>query len=255
MPEEHEIRQTEDGSTTVYSSTFNQNFHNKYGAVTENRYVFFEQSGILEALKSSKEITILEIGFGTGLNLVLLADFLHKIKNPPRIVYQAIEAFPISSALAEQLDFSDFVTFDLTKSLPAIFNGLKPGQNIYHPIPHFELRFFNGLFKDFNTSDLNADFIFFDAFSPKANPDLWTAEVFKQIKEFSSPGVILTTYCAAVQARAAMASGGWLVARAPGVLGKREMTIAALSPSKLLEYKRVDEDRLAKRYNAGEFSV
>ncbi len=252
--EEHEIRKTDDGSTTIYSSTFNQNFHNKYGAATENRYVFFERSGILEALKSSKPITILEIGFGTGLNLILLADFLHEITNPPRIVYQSVEAFPISSDLAKQLDFSDFVTFDLTKSLSAIFGELEPGQNIFHPVQNLELRFFNGFFKDFNASNLNADFIFFDAFSPKANPDLWTADVFKHLKELSSQDVILTTYSAAVQARAAMASGGWLVARAPGVLGKREMTIAALSPSKLLEYKRVDEERLAKRYDGGEFS-
>lgn len=250
---EHEIRITEDGSQTIYSSIFNQSFHNIKGAVTENKYVFFEKSGIIDSLSSESEIHILEIGFGTGLNLILLADYLHKIQNPPKVVYQTIEAYPLNPQLSTHLDFSKFVTFDLSQQLPIIFKTLDPGQNIYRPLLNVELRFFNGLFEDFESNDFNADFIFFDAFSPKANPDLWTEEVFRHLKEISNPDVVLTTYCAAVPARAAMASADWLVARVPGVLGKREMTVAALSPDKLGIYPRINEEHLAKRYTGGEF--
>jgi tRNA U34 5-methylaminomethyl-2-thiouridine-forming methyltransferase MnmC len=74
-----------------------------------------------------------------------------------------------------------------------------------------------------------------------------------RLKKYSNPNAMLTTYCAASRARGAMAWAGWHVARAPGALGKREMTIASLNPDGLKEFKRVNEERLAKRYVRDDF--
>ena len=97
------------------------------------------------------------------------------------------------------------------------------------------------------------DFIFHDAFSPEANEELWTLDVFEKLASVSSSNAVLSTYCAASSARAAMAVAGWKIAKAPGALGKREMTVASLNGEKLEAFKRVNEKRLVERFQAGDF--
>ncbi|MDZ7772376.1 MAG: MnmC family methyltransferase [Balneolaceae bacterium] len=98
-----------------------------------------------------------------------------------------------------------------------------------------------------------ADFIFHDPFSPDVNPELWTGEVFSKLLAWSAPSAVLATYCAASAARGAMCWAGWKVARAPGALGKREMSLASPDASMLEGFERVNEERLAARYEAGDF--
>lgn len=248
------IEQTRDGSHTLYSQQFGQHYHNPNGAVAESKHVFFEQSGLLEALSNHDHITILEIGFGTGLNLFLLMNYCHQLETNISIDYYAIEGFPIDVKTAQNLNFAQHLTQpDLTTHLPAIFGDLSDGMNHFQLSDAINLHLFKGLFEDFNTDNLQADFIFQDAFSPDVNPELWTGDTFKKLTKLSSPNVILSTYCAASKVQGAMAWAGWKVAKTQGALGKREMIVASLSEQPLSDFKRINEEHYAHRYEEGDF--
>ncbi len=251
------IRPTKDGSTTLYSEQFDQHYHNPNGAVAESRHVFFETPGVPAALRRSGSLKIFETGFGTGLNLLLVLDYLEKAENPPKVSFTSVEAFPVGPETATQFDFGDNPVLNRSKQVLAdIFGTLQPGWNRFNISNLLRLHLFAGFFDDvFEQSSLPepADFIFHDPFSPGANPDLWTVDVFKKLASVSTSNAVLSTYCAASSARAAMAAAGWYVARARGALGKREMTIASLSPEKLEGFRRVNEKRLAERLERGDF--
>lgn len=250
MPDQPHIQETRDGSTTLYSPQFSQTYHNRAGAVTESRHVFFETPGVPEKLDNNEDINILEIGFGTGLNLVLLLDYLQKIGSSSVVTFTSVEAFPISPKTAEELDFGkELEQLDYKPILKNIFSSLKNGWNRFEISPHVTLNIFSGTFEDLQQDDENLhDFIFHDPFSPEANPEGWTPELFKKIAGWCKPDALLATYCAASKARASMAAAGWKVARAPGAPGKREMTLASLVVEKLKGLKRVNEKRLIKRF-------
>lgn len=247
-PDTNRIIITRDGSPSIYSDRFNQHHHNPNGAVSENNHVFIKPSYLKEKLQSFEKLNILEIGFGTGLNLLLTASLHKETGSKTRVTYQTVEAYPIPPATARKLNYKPFVSSEI--ELESIFTSLNPGQNIIPVNDMIEVRLFYGLFDQFDPGSWKADIIFFDAFSPATNPELWTGEVFQRLKNFSNKTVIMCTYCAATMARAAMAWGGWFVARAPGALGKREMTIASLNPDLLSGYERVNEKQLSDRYSS-----
>lgn len=251
---EPKIVTTRDGSHTVYSNRFDQHYHNPNGAVAESRYVFFEQTGLPEGLKNREQGNILEVGFGTGLNLLLLLDYYLENNSRAKITYHSIEGYPLNSQIAGSFNYKEHIANpELASEVTPIFDSLDEGMNEIDIIPNISVKLFNGLFDDYPSGDIAANYIFHDAFSPNANPELWTGEVFQKLKKCSSPDVILSTYCAASAARGAMAWAGWKIARARGALGKREMTLAALDENLLKNLDRVNEERLAKRYETGDF--
>ena len=275
MPDNPKIEPTRDGSDTLYSEAFNQTYHNRAGAVTESRHIFFETPGIPELLAAHKNLSILEIGFGTGLNLLLLLDYLNKHNSKSEVLFTSIEAFPIDPKTASKLEFGEELEYlDYTTLLKNIFTGLTDGLNRIRINEQVVFELIVGRFEEVGnifkqkadttytpqTTALNAqllsplegripfNFIFHDPFSPDANPEGWTPELFHKIATASSPDALLTTYCAASKARAAMAAAGWKVARAPGAPGKREMTVASLSEDMLEGLKRVNEKGLVERF-------
>ena len=250
-----DLHKTKDGSSTLYSKHFDQFYHNPNGAVSESLYVFFEKSGLTDFLSNANSINILEIGFGTSLNFLLLLDLLKSAKNKVTVNYFTVEAYPIEIATAENLNFSEHLEHqELNKLVPDFFSDLTPGMNSKKFLNNtVSLNLFYGHFKDFDEKSVKADFVFHDPFSPDVNGELWTSEVFEKLAAHCSPKVILTTYCAASKARGAMAAAGWFVSKTRGALGKREMTIASLTEEKLTSFKRVNENRLASRYKKGDF--
>lgn len=249
-----QIRLTKDGSQSIYSDRFKQLYHSEDGAISESLHVFFKYNRIDDLIGQKGKLNILEIGFGTGLNLLILIDKWMKSGRKSQITYQSVEGFPITSQTAHNLNYwQNLKNPEVKEILPEIFRQLSNRENIFTLFPGFELHLFKGLFEDETIQNFKADAIFFDAFSPEANPELWSATIFRKLIDYSKPETIMTTYCAATKARAAMAAAGWFVARAPGALGKREMTMASLSESPLTGFKRVNEKRLAERYNSGEF--
>ena len=245
---------TRDGSHTVYSSRFDQHYHNPNGAVAESRYVFFEQTDLLELLRTEEEITILVIGFGTGLNLMLLIDYYSSANSRAKIDYYSVEGFPLQPETVQRFNYGQHLDHsEAVASVTDIFAKLSQGLNHFEVHPNINLHLFNGMFDDFHPQSLQANYIFHDAFSPDANPDLWTGKVFNKLKEFSAGNVLLSTYCAASKAQGAMAWAGWKLAKTQGALGKREMVIGALEIDRLGDLKRVNEERYARRYEEGDF--
>ncbi|WP_421773909.1 tRNA (5-methylaminomethyl-2-thiouridine)(34)-methyltransferase MnmD [Gracilimonas sp.] len=250
------VHQTKDGSSTLYSDTFEQFYHNPNGAASESLHVFFETPGLISCLDKADSLTVLEIGFGTGLNFLLLLDILKQKELDIPVNFWSVEAFPVDRSTASEFNFKEHLNHpELNDMLPDIFSELKPGLNEIHPLPNLnvQLNLFYGKFEDFTPGNLQADFIFHDPFSPEVNEELWTDETFKKLAIYSAKDTMLATYCAASKARGAMCASGWKVARSKGALGKREMTVASLSPEMLKNFKRVNEARLAERYLTGDF--
>ena len=247
---------TKDGSSTLYSNTYNQYFHNPNGSVSESKYVFFETPNVPNALTKNEKVVIFETGFGTGLNFLLLLDYYLSGKCTSKVEFHSVEAFPISVDKAEKLNFDSFSDFEELESiLKNIFTDLKKGMNVIKPLTDVDvtLFLFIGKFEDFKGEGVQADFFFHDAFSPDVNEELWTKETFERLKELGKEDSVLSTYCAASKARAAMAVAGWKLAKARGALGKREMTIASISENSLTDFKRINEERLIKRFENGDF--
>lgn len=249
---------SKDGSSTLFSNQFGQFYHNPNGALAESKHVFFETSGLISALSKPHDVlSILEIGFGTGLNFLLLLDYCLSNNISCPVSFYSVEAFPISPEIASILNYSDFLSHgELSGVLTPIFENLKKGENIFRPITDLdvELHLFYGTFDELNTIDRSIDFILHDAFSPEVNAELWSVATFKKLASFCAKDVRLATYCASSKARAAMAKSNWFIARAPGALGKREMTIASLNEEQLSSFKQVNKQRLINRFDNGDFT-
>lgn len=252
---------TEDGSPTLFSTRFNQCYHNRAGAYTESRHVFFQQTGVIRALQDQLDFTVVETGFGTGFHVLMLESLRKECKSGSKIRFFSVEKYPVPQELMSALNFSDL--FPQTRLLSAEllhFSGKlaesTPGQTLSSQLGNTSLHVYHGDFSDWDiTLGEDADFFFHDAFSPDVNPDLWTLEVFQKLIRKASEQAVLGTYCSATRARAAMVLAGWHVARADGPPGKREMTLASVSEKKLTGYKRVNETRLKERFSGSSLAA
>ena len=207
---------TSDGSTTIHLPEWNEQYHSKHGAIQEAYHVFIKNG--LESCVGS-EISILEIGFGTGLNAFI--SFLEAEKNSLRIHYDGVEAYPVAMEEVKQLNYvaeldaaSHQEKFDRIHEIPweerkeisASFNLIKR-KLFFHEI------------EDVDKFDL----VYFDAFGARVQPDLWTEEIFAIMFRAMKENGILVTYSAKGSVRRAMQAVGFEVERLPGPLGKREM--------------------------------
>lgn len=252
--DQHTPSVTDDGSQTIYSRKFNQHFHSPRGAIMESRHVFFEEPGLLIDLQKRPHLNIAETGFGTGLNLLLLAEYIENLNCSLKIDYYAVEGYPISAELADKLDYHRHL--DHVPALPRlsdIFADLKPGINKKQINDCITLTLFIGTFDEWQLPDKSIDYFFHDPFSIEVNPDGWTVELFSKLMKAAEYHATLTTYSAAVKARAAMAAAGWQLASAPGALSKREMTIASPDAFQLKGFKLLNNAKLRQRYDE-EFS-
>ncbi|MFT6196280.1 MAG: tRNA U34 5-methylaminomethyl-2-thiouridine-forming methyltransferase MnmC [Nonlabens sp.] len=229
-----EIMTTGDGSKTIYMPDLDEQYHSKHGALQEALHVFIKTGleyylevahlGVVHNLLNGERddrqepLQILEYGFGTGLNAMLTAQ--HDAKIP--IQYTAVEAFPI---LQEEVLAMDYGQLLKNQELYELLHQSSWEEN--HEIhPNFMLRkkqITFELLKDQNQFDL----IYFDAFGPRTQPELWTIEIFAAAYASLKTGGILTTYCAAGQVRRNMQTVGFRVERLPGPPGKREMLRAS----------------------------
>ncbi|MFY0630584.1 MAG: tRNA (5-methylaminomethyl-2-thiouridine)(34)-methyltransferase MnmD [Flavobacteriaceae bacterium] len=211
-----EIIITSDGSTTIHLPDWDEQYHSKHGAIQEAYHVFIKH-GLTPIFK--KEISILEIGFGTGLNSFI--TLLEAQKNNLTIDYVGIEAYPVD---VDEVDKLNYVAELKATELKALFKILHTNswEEKHQITPEFSLskrkQFFNDI-EDENQFDL----IYFDAFGARVQPELWTEEIFtKMFNALKSEG-ILVTYSAKGSVRRAMQSVGFTVERLPGPPGKREM--------------------------------
>lgn len=218
-----ELVVTNDGSASLYSKEFDEHYHSIHGALQESLHVFI-RAGLQYKLNEDKSssIAILEIGFGTGLNALLTA--IEAQNKNLRLNYTAIEKYPLEHALYEQLDYGMLLQGNTGESLfQAIYTS--DWEKEKEIAPGFILRKCNASIEDIDFIN-QFDLIYFDAFAPSAQPELWTKAVFDSMYAALKPSGILVTYCAKGEVKRTMRSAGFKVEPLPGPVGKREMTRA-----------------------------
>jgi len=211
-----EIFITQDRSHSINIVGTNITYHSKYGAIQESKHIYIE-AALKQLLNKKTCINIFEMGFGTGLNALLtLAE-----DSRQKIYYETVEAFPLEKQIFEKLNYCEQIQ--------------KPGLQLnflkLHNCEWQKEIFINPLFdfKKINTSFQNYifkkkfDIIFYDAFAPTAQPELWATETFIKLFDALSQNGLLVTYCSKGDAQRAMQAAGFIVQKLPGPLYKREI--------------------------------
>lgn len=212
------IELTADGSHTLFIPELNEHYHSVNGAIQESQHVFIE-AGLRHTQKDF--VHILEIGFGTGLNAFLtLLDSQYNVK---RIHYTSIEAYPLSTTLIRQLNYPN----GYSQQQQSLYYQLhEAGWNKRIDItPQFCLEKIQADFTNFDFNQITefVDLVYFDAFAPDKQPDMWKQEIFDKLYLISNDQGILVTYCAKGVIRRMMQQSGYKTERLPGPPGKREM--------------------------------
>ena len=208
-----EILITSDGSTTINLPDLNEQYHSKNGSINETYHVFIN-SGL--KLVSSETVSILEIGFGTGLN-----GFITYLESEKKIDYVGVEAYPVT---VEEIEKMNFISVLKAEKDSAIFKKMHSvsWEEKHQISDSFSLTKRKQFFEDIDDKDA-FNLIYFDAFGARVQPQLWTVEIFRKMFESLKENGILVTYSAKGSVRRAMQEVGFTVERLPGPPGKREM--------------------------------
>ena len=217
---ERKIVRTADGSTTIFLPDWDEHYHSKHGALQEAYHVFIKQ-GLEEVSREAGKglVSIMEIGFGTGLNAFI--TLIEAAKKNLDIEYTGIEAYPVSSQEIKALNYTEtFTEKNAQKYFELLHEVAWDKEQVITPFfkLHKKTQFFHQIEAE-NTFDL----IYFDAFGARVQPELWTEEIFAIMFRAMKPGGILVTYSAKGSVRRAMQAVGFMVERLPGPPGKREM--------------------------------
>ena len=211
-----EIIITDDGSTTIRIPDWDENYHSTHGAIQEAKHVFIKNG--LDLFQKQDSISILEIGFGTGLNAFI--TFLETL-NKEKVNYVGVEAYPIST---EEIAQMNYVTELQATQYQAVFDKMhscdwESQQNI---TDNFILTKRKQFFQDIADKE-QYDLIYFDAFGFPLQPELWSEAIFKKMYEALLPKGTLVTYACRSSIKNAMLTVGFSIEKLPGAPGKREM--------------------------------
>lgn len=217
----HRIQVTADGSHTIESLNFESTYHSKFGAIQESLTVFVEAGlrYIIDRISNPAPIRILELGFGTGLNAWLTLCAADTLKLA--IDYSSVELFPISEEMAGQLNY------------PAIYSPLHEADFVsIHKCswsewvsisPQFQLHKIQTDVLKWKPDKLSVDIVYYDAFGPTTQPELWSEQILSTFIDCLVPGGVFVTYCAKGEVRRTLQRLGLTVERLPGPPGKREI--------------------------------
>jgi tRNA U34 5-methylaminomethyl-2-thiouridine-forming methyltransferase MnmC len=204
-----------DGSPTVFNKELAEHYHSMHGAVAESMHVYLQEG--LDNV-SLKNISVFEMGFGTGLNALLSLE--KAMSGGLTIRYMSIEKYPLVANEWQMLDYSGFVSENVWKHFKTLHEG--PWNSEYEVAPGFVLKKIKSDLLELN-GDFAFDLVYFDAFSPQVQPELWTVGVFEKIYHWMSEEGILTTYSSKGSVRRALQDCGFVVERVKGPAGKREI--------------------------------
>lgn len=211
-----ELEQTADGSYTLYVPELDEHYHSVKGALTESQHIFIEMG-----LKHSPapEPRILEIGLGTGLNAFLTLLAAEEMQR--KVHYTGIERYPLAEETLRQLDYPGIIGKKHEEDYYAIHQA--PWEKGTNLSPWFTLHKIEGDFTR-HTFQKGYDIIYFDAFAPEKQPEMWEQSLFNTLYNVLNKGGILTTYCAKGVVRRMLQTAGFTVERLPGPPGgKREI--------------------------------
>ncbi len=214
-----ELVKTADGSNTLYNEEIGEHYHSRHGAVGESRHVFLE-AGLQYVLEKQAvmQATVLEVGFGTGLNFLLSAE--HCLQNRIGLHYCGIEAYPLSDGIVRTTGYEHYTSEPLWNS----FTG-QYAASFHQPVQVttaicLEVHHCKAL--EFNHRQL-FDVLYFDAFASVHQPEMWNDETLSHVCRFLKPGGVFVTYAITGNLKRSMKSLGFTVQKLPGAPGKREM--------------------------------
>jgi tRNA U34 5-methylaminomethyl-2-thiouridine-forming methyltransferase MnmC len=214
-----EIRTTKDGSKTIYLPDFDENYHSFHGAIQEANHVFIKNG--LDFLMHRDSISIFEMGFGTGLNAFL--SYLRSKDSNQVIQYVGLEAYPLDKHIYSEMAYSrqlglasEQFYFDLMDAEWGQFIDVSE---------NFQLLKIKSSIEEWE-SDQKFDLIYFDAFGPRVQTEMWNLEIMVKMFKLLKTNGVLVTYCAQGQFKRNLKEAGFEVNSLPGPPGKREMTRA-----------------------------
>ena len=203
------LLQTADGSWTIHIPEVEETYHSRHGAMQESLHVFIN-NGLHHC--PLEKMSILEVGLGTGLNVILTL-----LNTPKSIDYHGIEPYPIDKKLVEELMATSESNAQLYRYI-----HFSPSEDLIFLSDHFPLKKYPIKLLDFDT-EKRFDVIYYDAFGPRVEPTLWTIEAMQKCYDLLKPGGIWVSYCAKGEVRRNLIALGFQVERIPGPPGKREM--------------------------------
>lgn len=216
------VEQTDDGSVTLFVKELDEHYHSVKGALTESEHVYRDVAYLHRLAASNVPLRLLEIGFGTGLNALVTA--LEAEKHEGHLTYITLEKYPLNSQMVQMLDYGRLAHEELWTSIHEA-----PWEQPVVISSHFTLEKRQA---DLLTTDLpsHIDIVYFDAFAPEKQPELWTEEIFARLFAAMRPGGVLSTYCAKGVIRRMLVGAGFQVERLPGPPGGKREILRATKP-------------------------
>ncbi|OQX81824.1 MAG: hypothetical protein B6D61_00130 [Bacteroidetes bacterium 4484_249] len=213
------IVETDDGSHSLFIRELDESYHSMFGAVNESNHVFIN-AGLNILPNTIKIINLLEIGFGTGLNALL--TFLNCKKKQTRVNYYSIEPYPLLSEIYEQLNYPEILG---KRNIREIFIQMHKSEwnTEVNLNKYFSLKKMKEKLESINLPSDFYHLVYFDAFAPDVNPELWVQDIFDKIYVSMITDGVFVTYSAKGAVRRNLQKSGFRVERIPGPKGKREM--------------------------------
>ncbi|WP_019038891.1 tRNA (5-methylaminomethyl-2-thiouridine)(34)-methyltransferase MnmD [Psychroflexus tropicus] len=211
---------TQDGSKTIRLEEWNEHYHSTHGALQEAKHVYIK-AGLdhFASLHDVEKLRVLEAGFGSGLNALLASQWA--IQNNIIVDYLGLEAYPITQDEKEALDYNKLIDAANQKTIFDEMHNCKWEQWVKLS-PNFKLKKLELKFSELGLKQV-ADVVFYDAFGPRVQPELWEASVFERFYEALKPGGLLVTYSVKGTAKRALQGLGFRVEILEGPPGKRHM--------------------------------
>jgi len=217
MEATYQILNTKDGSNTILHPTLDEPYHSKMGALSETNHVYIKH-GLEKVINTKPEITILEVGFGTGLNLLATLDFVMKNEGI-KIKYIALEPFPLPKEIILSLDYKSYFP-DAAMWFNMFYRQQFPLHISY--MDRLKLEIHKSRLEKFDTKE-RFDLVYFDAFGESKQPGIWSYTNCKKLHVRANPGCLLTTYAANTKFIKLLEGTAWDVTKIEGPPGKREM--------------------------------
>lgn len=221
-----ELKMTGDGSPTLFVPALNEHYHSVFGAIAESKHIYINYG--FNFIKDHDEINILEIGFGTGLNTFL--TWLEARAGKVKVNYTAIEKYPMKAEIYRQLNYPELLGYSFEKECFIKMHEL-PWNNPGEISDGFILKKNHKSLDEYYPEVNHFDLVYFDAFGPEVQPEMWTLQVFQKLAAGLKRGGVLVTYSTKGSVKRNLKEAGFSIVKLPGPVGKREILRALLEES------------------------
>ncbi len=223
-----EIIKTSDGSHTLYSPQFNEVYHSRHGAIEESKHVFVKNGLQYLVEQGLKEVSIFEVGFGTGLNAILTLIAAEELA--VKVHYETIELYPVPIDLITELNYAALLQNETQRDL--YHNIHTCSWDALHEIaPGYTFKKIHASLIDSQLTTNNCQLIYFDAFGPTHQAEMWTVDIMRKLYGITAKNGVLVCYSSKSVFRRALREAGFVVSKPRGPHGKREMVRAVKSDS------------------------